>query len=135
MAEIIYTIEVPKGNSRDDNRARRQVIKDFYSRWIAAHPDKKIWNKTLHDYIHVKYQSINETVGHAAISYESTMAVLHLTEILESACVVEKWPPKYNDKNQKPYSKMILLRWKKYRLIVGVQRTTGEYVQYYVGSQ
>ncbi len=30
---------------------------------------------------------------------------------------------------------MILLRWKKYRVIVGLQKSTGEYVQYYVGSE
>ena len=31
---------------------------DFYARWISEHPDKKIWNENLQDYILVKYQSI-----------------------------------------------------------------------------
>ena len=128
-------MEIPRGNSREDIKARKQIIKDFYAAWIAEHPDKKVYNKSLKAYIHVKFQSINETVGHAAISLESTMAIMHLTEILTKATISEKLPIKYNDKNQKPYSKMILMRWKSYRLIVGFQKTTGEYVQYYVGSQ
>ena len=128
-------MEIPRGNSREDIKARRQIIKDFYANWIAQHPDKKVWNKSLKAFIHVKFQSINETVGHAALTYDSTIGVMHLTEILSNASVAEKWPVKHNDKNQKPYAKMYLLRWKTYRLIVGLQKTTGEYVQYYVGSQ
>ena len=128
-------MEIPRGNSREDIKARKQIIKDFYAAWIAEHPEKKVFNKSLKAYIHVKFQSINETVGHAAISFESTLAIMHLTEILAKASISEKLPIKYNDKNQKPYSKMFLLRWKSYRLIVGFQKSTGEYVQYYVGSQ
>ena len=128
-------MEIPRGYGREDIKSRRQIIKNFYAAWIAQHPEKKVWNKSLKAFIHVKFQSINETVGHAAVSYESTSAVTHLTEILENASVSEKWAVKHNDKNQKPYAKMFLLRWKTYRLIVGLQKTTGEYVQYYVGSQ
>ena len=72
-------MEIPRGNSRDEIKTRRQIIKDFYANWIAQHPDKKVWNRSLNAFIHVKFQSINETVG--------------------------------------------------------LQKTTGEYVQYYVGSQ
>lgn len=128
-------MEIPWGNSRDDIKTRKQIIKDYYASWIAEHPDKRVWNKSLMTHIHVKFQSINETAGHAALSFESTLAVTHLTDILSNASVTEKWPPKYSDKNQRPYSKMLLLRWKSYRLIVGIQKSTGEYVQYYVGSQ
>lgn len=128
-------MEIPRGNSREDIKTRKQIIKDFYAKWIAQHPEKKVWNKSLKAYIHLKYQSINETAGHAALSFDSTMGVMFLTDILENASVAEKWPVKHNNQNQKPYSKMILLRRKQYRLIVGLQKTTGEYVQYYVGSQ
>lgn len=128
-------MEIPRGNSREEIKARRQIIKDFYAAWIAEHPDKKVWNQSLHAYIHVKFQSINETAGHAALSYKSTFAVLNLNEVLKEAVITEKRTPKYNDKNQKPYSTMILMRWKSYRLIVGLQKSCNEYVQYYVGSQ
>ena len=127
-------MEIPRGNSREEIKTRKRIIKNFYADWISEHPDKKVWNKSLNAFIYIKYASINETEGHAAISYESTLAVFHLTEILSHATIAEKWTPKYKDKNQKPYSRLILLRWKSYRLIVGLQKTTGEYVQYYVGS-
>ena len=37
-------MEIPLGNSREDNKARKQIIKDFYASWIAEHPEKKVWN-------------------------------------------------------------------------------------------
>lgn len=73
-----------------------------------------IFNNSLKAYIHVKFQSINETAGHAALSCESTAAVLRLSEVLANAVPVGNLPRKYNDKNQKPYSKMLLMRWGKF---------------------
>jgi hypothetical protein len=128
-------MEIPQGNNREDNKARKQIIKDFYASWIAENPGKAIWNNSLKDFIHIKGQSINETAGHASLSYESTQAVFQLTEILKEAVVKEIWVPKHGDKNQKPYSEMRLLRWKNYRLIVGYQKTKSEWVQYYLGSE
>ncbi len=127
-------ITIPKGNTPEDNKARKKIIGDFYASWIAKNPDKIVWNSSLRAYIHVKGQSINETKGHAALSYKSTLAVFNLTEIMENATIAEEWAPKHNNKNQKAYAKMVLLRWKTYRLIVGFQRAKSEYVQYYVGS-
>ena len=127
-------VTIPRGDTPEDIRARKKIIGDFYAKWNAEHPDKKVWNGSLRSFIHIKFQSINETKGHASISYNSTSAVFHLTEILANATIAEKWTPKHNDKNQKPYSQMILMRWKTYRLIVGFQKSLGEYVQYYVGS-
>lgn len=128
-------MEIPRGNSREDIKARRQIIKDFYAGWIAEHPEKRVWNKSLKAFIHVKFQSINETARHAALSYESTNAVLHLSDVLAHASQAGTLPRKYNDKNQKPYSRMLLMRWNNFRVIVGFQKSTGEYVQYYVGSK
>ena len=65
--------EIPKGSTREDIKARKKIIGDFYASWIEAHPDKKIWNKSLHAYIHVKFQSINETKGHIVGYQKSTM--------------------------------------------------------------
>ena len=73
--------EIPKGSTREDIKARKKIIGDFYASWIEAHPDKKVWNKSLRAYIHVKFQSINETKGHAALSVESTLAVFCLTNL------------------------------------------------------
>ena len=73
---------IPTGNNREDIKQRDKLIKDFYARWIAEHPDKKMWNEDLRDYIFVKYLSINETAEKAARKYESTLAVMRLSELL-----------------------------------------------------
>ena len=128
-------MEIPRGNSREDAKARKQIIGDFYSKWISKHPDKKIWNRSLGAYIHIKYQSVNETKGQASVSYESTCAVLELTEVLENALVFKRKPAKNNDKNQRPYDQMVFLYHKGIRLLVGHQKSTDEYVQYCITAK
>ena len=123
-------MEIPKGNSREDIKNRKQIIKDFYANWIAEHPEKKVWNKSLRAKIHVKYLSINETVGHASGTYESTDAVMRLTEILENAKVVTRKQKKQEDKNQKMFSQIVILMYGPIKLTVGRQKNTGEYIQY-----
>ena len=44
-------MNIPQGNSREEVKMRDQIIKDFYAGWIAEHPDKKMWNDDLQDYI------------------------------------------------------------------------------------
>lgn len=127
-------MEIPRGYGRDDIKARRQIIKDFYASWIAQHPEKKVWNKSLKAYILVKFDSINEALGHAPRSFEATSAQLHLSEALSDAICVEERPTKYGDKNQKKFSKMLLLRWKSCRLLVGKRKTSGEYELYYLSG-
>ena len=51
--------------------------------------------------------------------YESTLAVFK-----------EEKPTKPGDKNQKPYSKLLILLYDGIKLTVGVQKTTQEKVQY-----
>ena len=116
-------MEIPKGNSREDNKARKKIIKDYYANWNANHPDKKVWNKALHAYIYVKFKSINETSGQASKSYESTMEVFRMTVIMAEATLVKKMTPKRDDENQKPYSEMLIMRHKTAMLVVGRQRT------------
>lgn len=125
---------IPQGNTPQDNKARRQIIKDYYSKWILEHPNKTIWNRSLHAFIHVKGTSINEILGHAPRSIEATKAQFHLTEILTESVLVDQWPPKHGDKNQKSFSKMLLLKWKHCRLLVGFQKATTEYVLYYISG-
>ena len=119
-------ITIPAGTRKEDIKAREKIIKDFYAKWISEHPDKKIWNEDLQDYICVKYQSINETYNKAARRYESTLAVFRLTEVMEKAVFKEEKPTKPGDKNQKPYSKLLILLYDGIKLTVGVQKTTQE---------
>lgn len=127
-------MEIPRGNSREDTKARRQIIKDFYNNWFSSNPDQVVRNKALHADIHVKYSSMNETSGRASASYESTMAVFHLSDVLEKATVTSIVSPKPRDKNQKIFSKIFKMKYGKYKLVVGLQKSTGHLVQYYVGG-
>ena len=121
---------IPEGHTIKDIKIREQIIRDFYAKWISEHPDKKIWNEDLQDYICIKYQSINETYNKAARRYESTLAVFRLTEVLEKAVLKEERQTKPGDKNQKPYSKLLIMLYDSIKLTVGVQKTTQEKVQY-----
>lgn len=132
FGENMCAMEIPQGNTREDIKARRQIIKDFYAQWIAAHPEKRVWNKSLKAYIYVKFQSINETLGHASGTFESTLAVFKLNELLTSAKVIEKKPKKQEDKNQKMFSEIIILKLGNIKLTVGKQKNTGDYIQYCV---
>ena len=123
-------MEIPKGKTRPEIKAREQIIKDFYAKWIAEHPSKSVWNSSLNAEIKVKGLSYNETVEHAARSYESTLAVFQLTNILSKAIKKSTGPKKQNDKNQKSFSRIVVMRYKKIRLVVGFQKSKGEYVQY-----
>ena len=133
-SQIMDTV-IPMGKTRPEIRTREKIIKDFYARWIAENPSKAVWNRSLNAFIKVKFLSINETYEHAARTYESTCAVLRLTEILENARKVSSGPPKNNDKNQKSFSGIILMRYGHIRMVVGLQRSTGDYVQYCITSE
>ena len=128
-------MEISKGASPADLKARKQQISDFCAQWNASHPDKKVWNKSLGAFIHVKYQSINETRGQASVSYESKCAVMRLTEILENAIVVKSKPAKSNDKNQRAFDYMVFLYYDGIRLLVGHQKSTDEFVQYCITAK
>ena len=123
-------ITIPTGTRKEDIKVREKIIKDFYVKWISENPGKKIWNDNLRDYICIKYQSINETYNKAARRYESTIAVFRLSEVLANAILKEEKSTKPGDKNQKPYSKLLIMIHDGIKLTVGVQRTTQEKVQY-----
>lgn len=121
---------IPTGRSKEEIKIREKLIKDFYAKWIEENPEKKVWNENLNSFILVKYLSINETYNKAARSYESTKAVFRLSEILQKAQLVEELPTKPNNKNQKSFSKMIIMRYRNVKLTVGYQKSKEENVQY-----
>lgn len=122
--------DIPVGKTREDIKTRERIIKEFYAKWIAENPTKKVMNCELGQYIRVKFLSINETYEKAARSYDSTLAVLRLTEILEKACLVKEISPKRNTSNQKQFERMLVMRYENIRLTVGLQRSCQELVQY-----
>ena len=123
-------MEKPQGNSREEVKLRDQIIKDFYAGWIAENPEKKMWNEDLQDYILVKYLSITETAEKAARQYESTLAVMRLSELLTKSKKVAEVPPKKGTKNQKPFLKMYIMQLDNIKMTVGLQKSTGDKVQY-----
>ena len=130
--------KVATDDSKEAKKQRKQFIKDFYRLWEIVNPTKKIFNKSLNDFINVKFVSVDETAGHASHRYISTLAVMFLSEILENA--VQKGKPKNvnpTSKKQKGFEKMILMEYNKkefgtIKLTVGVKRGTKEKVQYCV---
>lgn len=127
-------MEIPQGNTPEDNKSRRQKIKEFYARWMSEHPEKKVWNKSLKSFIKVNNQSINEILGHASRSVEATSAQFCLTDILSNAIFVEYRPPKCRNNNQKKFSKMLFLKWKSSRVLVGQRKTSGDFELYYISG-
>ena len=123
-------MEIPQGSSREEVKLRDQIIIDFYAGWIAENPEKKMWNEDLQDYILVKYLSITETAEKAARQYESTLAVIRLSELLTKSKKVAEVPPKKGTKNQKPFLKMYIMQLDNIKMTVGLQKSTGDKVQY-----
>jgi hypothetical protein len=124
------TQDIPKGRTKEEIKAREKLIKEFYAQWIAEHPDKRILNIALGKYICVKFLSINETYEKAARSYESTLAVLRLTEILQNATFVAELLAKQNTRNQKQFEKLLVMQYENIKLTVGLQRSNQDLVQY-----
>lgn len=122
--------EIPLGHTKEDIKVREKLIKDFYANWIAEHPDKMVWNKGLNEYIHIKFLSINETYEKASRSYESTLAVFQLTEILENATLLSTKPAKRNTRNQRQFEVLLMMQYNNIKLTVGRQRSNQELVQY-----
>ena len=124
------TQEIPLGKTKEEIKTREQIIKNFYAQWIAAHPEKEVLNAALGKYICVKFLSINETYEKASRSYESTMAVFRLTEILQNATLVEELPAKQKTRNQKQFEKLLVMQYENIKLTVGLQRSNQDLVQY-----
>ena len=128
------SVSIPIGSDKESIKARERIIKDFYAHWIAENPSKRIWNEHLQDYILVKFISINETYNKAARRYESTLAIFRLTEVLRNAILIEKKDAKPNDRNQKKFSSLLIMRYDNIKLIVGIQRSNQDKVQYCLSS-
>ncbi len=126
--------DIPKGRSKEDIKSREQIIKDFYAQWIAENPTKQIMNIFLKKHIKVKFLSINETYEKASRNYESTVAVLRLSDILQNAILVDEKPAKRNTRNQKQFEKLLILKLGNIKLTVGLQRSNKDLVQYCISA-
>ena len=128
------TIEVPMGNTKEDVENRKQIILDFYKNWKQENPSQRKYNISLKDFVNIRNVSIAETSYRASKTYLSTLAVLQLDAILTTARKVKIVNAKTNNKNQKPFNKMILMECNlpgigAVKLIVGIKRKSFEKVQ------
>jgi hypothetical protein len=126
---------IATGDTKEDKKQRKEYISAFYSQWIAVNPTKQIFNKSLHDFINVRFLSMQETAGHASHTYKSTIAATHLTEVLEKAKYKTRVKPKPENKNQQRFSEMIVMEYRKkdfetIKLTVGVLKGSKQKIQY-----
>ena len=127
--------DVPVGDTVEDRRTRNRLIRQFYFQWMGKHEDRKVFNKSLDDCIHIKYISVNETAGHASLRYLSTLAVLQLDAILPNAILKYNNPVNPRTKNQKGFKRMLIMEYNcpaigLVRLTVGQKGSDGSKVQY-----
>lgn len=127
--------DIPTGNSVDDRRERQKLIWSYYEQWKKVHPSLCVFNYSLNEKIYVKHISIEETAGHASLSYLSTLAVLQLDTILRNAWLVDDTPIKKGTKNQMQFSRVLIMRYDiigigRVKLTVGVRRSDKAKVQY-----
>ena len=130
------------GDTKEDKKQRKQFIVDFYGKWIIANPEKRLYNKSLKAFIEVRFLSVEETAGHASTTYQSTVAVTFLPEIIKNAVVQKDKKgniiadtPKPNVKNQARFSKFFVMEYNKadfgkIKLTVGELRGSGQKIQY-----
>ncbi|MDR0436900.1 MAG: hypothetical protein LBH22_01210 [Bacteroidales bacterium] len=124
-------------DTKEAKKQRKQFIIAFYSQWIAENSAKQIFNKSLNDFINVRFLSIQETAGHASHTYKSTISVCFLTEILENAKYITTVKPKAENKNQQRFSEIIVMEhlqegFGKIKLTVGVLKSSKQNIQYCV---
>ena len=133
--DYILPENIPAGDSAEDRRIRNRLIRQFYYKWMYENTDRKVFNKSLNDYIYVKYVSVNETADHASLRYLSTLAVLQLDAILPNAVLKESRPVNPKTKNQKGFKRILIMEYKcpgigPVRLTVGQKGSDGTKVQY-----
>ena len=134
--EIIYDEDgIPMGQSAQETAQRRQIVKDFIQQWRANHPDPRIWNEELKDYIKINQVFLIEAVGHSANRYASTKAIFQMETIMAEAKMEARTKVKEGDKNQKPFQYMLVLSYQikgigRAKLTVGVRLRTHEKVAY-----
>lgn len=127
---------IPMGGSQEEKLIRRKKIHDFLQTWRATHADSpRVFNIELQEYIKISQVFLLESVAHSAIQYKSTKAVLMMEEVMKNARKVAMTNVKEGNKNQKPFTKMMVMQYTsselgKVKMTVGIRKRTLENVQY-----
>lgn len=127
---------IPMGGSQEEKLIRRKKIHDFLQTWRATHADcPRVFNIELQEYIKISQVFLLESIAHSAIQYKSTKAVLMMEEVMKNARKVAITNVKEGNKNQKPFTKMMVMQYisselGKVKMTVGIRKRTLENVQY-----
>ena len=65
------TIQIPMEDGKEAMKQRQEIISQVYRKWTEENPDKRVYNRSLKDYINIRYLSITETIRHASKKYSS----------------------------------------------------------------
>lgn len=133
--DIISEGDIPTGDSTEEKRRRHKTILRFYHYWKKRNPEAKRYNLNLKDDINIRYISLEETAGHASLTYLSTLAVLQLDAILTNAVLVEQLPANQKKHNQKGFESLLRMSYNcpgigVVMMYVGVKRSDKTKVQY-----
>lgn len=127
---------LPMGRSKEEIEIRRQIVYDYIQRWRTENKDNpRIYNDNLKEYIKITQIFMIESVAHSVGNYKSTKAILHFEEIIGKAHIVGYTRTKEGNSNQKPFTKMLVMRYKMddmgdIKMTVGIRARTNEKVEY-----
>jgi len=127
---------IPVGDSQEDRRIRREKIHEYIQKWRAQHFDHPyLYNENLKENIKISQVFLLESVCHSSIRYQSTKAIMNMEEVIAKARKICEVPSKERNNNQKPFEKMIVLRYDSeelgtVKMVVGVRNRTHEKVEY-----
>lgn len=126
---------IPKGTSYEDERIRKELIYSFIKKWKDEHEECTIFNLDLSEFVKINQVFLIEATAHASKSYLSTKAVFHFEEAIRNAVKIGISKPKADNKNQKPFQDMLIMKYQTEELgtvkvTIGVRFKSHEKVQY-----
>ena len=54
---------IPMEDGKEAMKQRQEIISQVYRKWTEENPDKRVYNRSLKDYINIRYLSITETIA------------------------------------------------------------------------
>lgn len=126
---------IPMGTSYEDERIRKELIYSFIKKWKEEHEDSTIFNQELSEFVKINQVFLIEATAHASKSYLSTKAVFHFEEAIRKAVKIGISKPKPDNKNQKPFQDMLIMKYQSedlgtVKITIGVRFKSHEKVQY-----
>ena len=134
--QIVYDENgIPMGTSYEDERIRKELIYSFIKKWKDEHEDSTIFNTNLSEFVKINQVFLIEATAHASKSYLSTKAVFQFEEAIRNAVKIGVSKPKPDNKNQKPFQDMLIMKYHSenlgtVKLTIGIRFKSHEKVQY-----